>query len=93
MKNQHSGIATDYELIRLQKLDYKANYLKNYRRFRKLSIEFPENLQGFLGSNGAGKSTIIEAIAWALYGTRAARGAKVDIRSFLAPPRKNARSA
>ncbi|MCA9742965.1 MAG: SMC family ATPase [Deferribacteres bacterium] len=62
--------------------------LKNYRRFRKLSIEFPENLQGFLGSNGAGKSTIIEAIAWALYGTRAARGAKVDIRSFLAPPKE-----
>lgn len=61
--------------------------LKNFRRFRELSLEFPENLQGFLGNNGAGKSTIIEAIAWALYGSRAARGAKNEIRSLSASPK------
>ncbi|MFQ5631586.1 MAG: AAA family ATPase, partial [bacterium] len=59
--------------------------VKNFRRFQELALEFPENLQGFLGSNGAGKSTIIEAIAWALYGTRAARGAKNEIRSQNVP--------
>ncbi|MFQ5633395.1 MAG: AAA family ATPase, partial [bacterium] len=59
----------------------KSVTLKNFRRFQDLALEFPENLQGFLGANGTGKSTIIEAIAWALYGTRAARGAKNEIRS------------
>ncbi len=62
--------------------------LKNYRRFRQQALEFPENLVGFIGSNGAGKSTLIEAIAWALYGTRAARGSKTDIRSQTAGPRE-----
>lgn len=63
--------------------------LKNFRRFPELTLEFPENLQGFLGANGAGKSTIIEAIAWALYGTRAARGAKIDIRSHNLPAKSD----
>ncbi|MDQ7065916.1 MAG: SMC family ATPase [candidate division KSB1 bacterium] len=62
--------------------------LKNYRRFRQQALEFPENLVGFIGPNGAGKSTLIEAIAWALYGTRAARGSKTDIRSQTAGPRE-----
>ena len=42
--------------------------LKNYRRFRSLRIQFPDGIIGILGLNGVGKSTIIEAIAWALFG-------------------------
>jgi exonuclease SbcC len=42
--------------------------LKNYRRFRSLKIQFPDGIIGILGLNGVGKSTIIEAIAWALFG-------------------------
>ncbi len=61
--------------------------LKNYRRFRNQALEFPENLVGFIGPNGAGKSTLIEAIAWALYGNRAARGSRMEIRSQAAAPR------
>ncbi len=58
--------------------------LKNFRRFRELSLEFSENLHGLVGPNGAGKSTVIEALAWAFYGTRAVRGAKTEVRSHHA---------
>jgi len=42
--------------------------LKNYRRFRELKLQFPDGVVGILGLNGVGKSTIIEAVAWALFG-------------------------
>ena len=55
--------------------------LQNYRRFSQLDIEFPENLIGIIGRNGSGKSTIIEAIGWVLYGNTIARSEKQEIRS------------
>jgi exonuclease SbcC len=55
--------------------------LRNFRRFREVTIEFPENVIGIIGRNGAGKSTLLEAMAWALYGSRAARTEKHLIRS------------
>jgi exonuclease SbcC len=55
--------------------------LYNFRRFRRAEIEFPENVIGLLGRNGAGKSTLLEAMAWALYGSRASRTDKAQIRS------------
>ncbi|MDW7679285.1 MAG: SMC family ATPase [bacterium] len=58
--------------------------LTNYRRFRHLELEFPENIIGILGSNGAGKTTIVEAIGWCLYGNRIRRTDKLDIRSQFA---------
>ncbi len=42
--------------------------LRNYRRFRELKLQFPDGVVGILGLNGVGKSTIIESIAWALFG-------------------------
>lgn len=42
--------------------------LRNYRKFRRAEIEFPDGIIGIIGPNGAGKSTLIEAISWALYG-------------------------
>jgi len=59
-------------------------HLYNFRRFRRAEIEFPENVIGLLGRNGAGKSTLLEAIAWALYGSRASRTDKSQIRSQFA---------
>jgi exonuclease SbcC len=42
--------------------------LRNYRRFRQLKLQFPDGTVGILGLNGAGKSTVIESMAWALFG-------------------------
>ena len=51
----------------------KTVHLKNFRKFKDTFIEFPDGVTGIIGLNGAGKSTIFEAIAWALYGPVAAR--------------------
>ncbi|HQE87019.1 MAG TPA: SMC family ATPase [Methanothrix sp.] len=56
----------------------------NFKKFRRSEIDFSDGLTGIVGSNGAGKSTIVEAIAWSLYGNRAS-GIK---RDFI----KNARA-
>jgi len=42
--------------------------LRNYRRFKDLKLQFPDGIVGILGLNGVGKSTIIESVAWALFG-------------------------
>ncbi len=46
--------------------------LKNYRRFKNLELEFPNGLIGVIGLNGTGKSSLLEAVAWALYGNEKA---------------------
>lgn len=53
--------------MRLNSLSMKN--FKKYRGFAK--VEFQDGLTGIVGRNGSGKSTIVEAIAWALYGSRA----------------------
>ncbi|HPG39689.1 MAG TPA: SMC family ATPase [bacterium] len=63
--------------------------LENYRRFVNLELEFPENLIGIIGRNGAGKSTIVEAIGWALYGNRLGRTDKLDIRTQSADDKES----
>ena len=62
--------------------------LTNYRRFKAASIEFPEGVIGILGMNGVGKSTIIEAIAWVLYGNQPTivRTQKEHLKRFGATP-------
>jgi len=54
--------------------------MHNFRKFKNTSIEFPEGIIGLVGNNGAGKSTIIEAIGWAIYGNKAARTKKDMIK-------------
>lgn len=56
--------------------------MKNFRRFADCDLEFPEGVIGLVGNNGAGKSTIVEAISWALFGNNAARSGKDEIRSM-----------
>jgi exonuclease SbcC len=58
--------------------------LTNYRRFKEANIDFPEGVIGILGLNGVGKSTIIEAIAWVLYGNEAkiVRTGKEDLKRY-----------
>lgn len=45
--------------------------LRNFKKYRRAEIVFQDGLTGIVGGNGSGKSTIVEAIAWALYGSRA----------------------
>ena len=52
--------------------------IRNYRSIKELDVSFPESgLIGIVGHNGAGKSSLLEAIGWALYGAQAIRG-KID---------------
>ena len=49
--------------------------LTNFRRFDLLDLDdLPVGLIGIIGENGSGKSTILEAVGWALYGTYALTG-------------------
>jgi DNA repair protein SbcC/Rad50 len=61
--------------------------LKNYRQHIDTDLVFGTGLVGIVGPNGVGKSTILEAIAWAIYGMPAARGTSDTIRYDLAPAR------
>ncbi|MEO7456334.1 MAG: SMC family ATPase [Gemmatimonadaceae bacterium] len=60
--------------------------LTNFRQHAETFITFDTGLTGIIGANGSGKTTILEAIAWALYGQDAARGKKETIRSLRAGP-------
>ena len=54
--------------------------LHNFRKFARAEISFPEGITAIIGNNGAGKSTIIEAIGWAIYGSRASRTPQEEIK-------------
>lgn len=46
----------------------KSLKLKNFRCFKDLQLDFDENLVAFIGGNGAGKTSIFEAIFYVLFG-------------------------
>jgi exonuclease SbcC len=50
--------------------------LREWRSFESCDLEFPDGLIGVRGANGSGKTTIAEAIGWALFG-KMRPGAKV----------------
>lgn len=61
--------------------------LTNFRLHVDTRIDFDSGLTGIIGPNGSGKTTILEGIAWALYGMPAVRGKRQDIRSLGASGR------
>ena len=58
--------------------------LENFKRYKTFEIEFEQGLVGIIGKNGSGKSTIFEAILFALYGELKQRGWKETIRNSSA---------
>lgn len=58
--------------------------MRNFKKYRRAEIDFQDGLTGIVGSNGSGKSTIVEAIAWALYGNRASTIKRDYIKSARA---------
>ena len=60
--------------------------LKNFKRFRNEEIRFSDGITGILGNNGTGKSSIVQAIFFALYGVQAT-GISPDyvVSSFASP--------
>ena len=65
------------KLIRLE--------LENFRQHLSTAIDFADGVTGIIGTNGSGKTTILEGIAWALYGSPALRGTNDSVRSKAAP--------
>ncbi len=63
--------------------------LKNFKRFRDEEIRFKDGITGILGNNGAGKSSLVQAVFFALYGVQAT-GISGDyiVSSFAGPKEK-----
>src|SRR5439155_1048513 len=61
--------------------------LANFRQHADADLEFGPGITGIIGPNGSGKTSILEAIAWALYGVQAVRGDKDSIRRLRAKGR------
>lgn len=58
--------------------------LRNYKQYTSLDLTFEEGLVGIIGRNGAGKSTIFEAILYCLFGYEQQSGYKNFARSTYA---------
>ena len=63
--------------------------LKNFKRFRDEEIRFKDGITGILGNNGTGKSSLVQAVFFALYGVQAT-GIAADyiVSSFASPKEK-----
>jgi exonuclease SbcC len=62
--------------------------MKNFKRFRDQEIRFSDGITGILGNNGTGKSSIVEAIFFALFGVQATGISSDYIVSSFAGPRE-----
>jgi exonuclease SbcC len=63
--------------------------LKNFKRFKDEEVHFKDGITGILGNNGTGKSSLVQAVFFALYGVQAT-GIAADyiVSSFASPKEK-----
>lgn len=65
--------------------------LENFRQHENSFIEFNDGITIISGENGSGKSTVLEAICWIIYGLDAVRGTKDSILWNKAPAKSKVR--
>jgi exonuclease SbcC len=58
-----------------------------FRQHVDSEVTFPDGLVGIIGTNGSGKTTIVEAVGFGLFGSRALRGKVEEVRTRTAPTR------
>lgn len=56
----------------------KSLHLRNYAKHKDLAIDFTAGLTTICGKNGGGKTLIVEAVSFALFGVKELRGSKSD---------------
>lgn len=69
-------------------LQFLKIVLHNYGQFEHEEILFPEGISAFIGKNGTGKTTILDAIPFAFYGESPNQNMD-DVMHFNAPPRSH----
>lgn len=57
-------------------------HLINFKRFKDTKIDFEKGITGIIGTNGAGKSSIVDAIFFALYGVSGGIATEFIVSSF-----------
>ncbi|WP_298667542.1 SMC family ATPase [uncultured Methanofollis sp.] len=62
--------------------------LHNFKRYRDEEILFRDGITGIVGNNGAGKSTITDAVLFALYGVQGGVDGEYVVSSFADPKEK-----
>ncbi|MEI7475621.1 MAG: AAA family ATPase [bacterium] len=65
--------------------------LENFRQHENSVIDFSEGITVISGENGSGKSTVLEAICWIIYGLDAVRGNKDSVLWNKAPAKSKAK--
>ena len=66
--------------------------LVNFRQHADTELTLGPGITAIVGPNGSGKTTLLEGIAWAFYGTPAARGSRDSIRRYSAPARSQVKA-
>lgn len=61
----------------------KRIHLKNYAKHKDLELNFSDGLTAICGKNGGGKTLIVEAVSFALFGSKELRGSKSDYASNM----------
>ncbi|MDD1657679.1 MAG: SMC family ATPase [Methanomicrobiales archaeon] len=65
-------------------------HLRNFKRYRDQEVLFRDGITGILGNNGAGKTSIVDAVLFALYGVENTGLDKKHIVRASAGPRERA---
>ena len=65
-------------------------HLRNFKRYRDQEVRFRDGITGILGNNGVGKTTIVDAVLFALYGVENTGLDKKHIVRASAGPRERA---